>query len=235
MDQHIAMRICNVGVRYRLKTGFFSSSNYWALRNISFEVRKGETLGVVGRNGVGKTSLLQVMAGIINPDCGSVESFGNSVSLLGLFVGLHHKLSGRHNAVMNAMLQGVSQKAIEAKLSYIQEFTELGEFFDQPARTYSAGMRARLRFAVSIQTNPDILLIDEVLGIGDATFRQKSTEIVKERILSDKTVLIVSHHMDTLRDLCDRVVWLEGSETKMIGSTEEVLACYEQAGAEKKG
>jgi len=229
IQHEIALQVSGVGVCYKQKTGLFSSSDFWAINNISFDIMHGDTLGVIGRNGVGKSTLLKVMTGIIEPDRGHVNAFGNSVSLLGLLVGFNQTLSGRDNAVMNAMLQGVSQKDIEDKLDEVEAFAELKGFFDQPVRTYSAGMRTRLRFAIAIQVNPDILLIDEVLGVGDAAFSKKSGKVIRERIESDQTVMIVSHHLETLYELCNRVVWLDGGETKMIGPTAEVLDSYKKA------
>lgn len=229
-SQHeMAMQVRNVGICYKQKTGFLRSTDFWAIKDISFDIMHGETLGVIGRNGVGKSTLLKVMTGIIEPDCGSVDTLGNSVSLLGLLVGFNHNLSGRDNAVMNAMLQGVSRKNIESRLDEVEEFAELKGFFDQPVCTYSAGMRTRLRFAIAIQVNPDILLIDEVLGVGDAPFSKKSGKVIRDRVQTNQTVMIVSHHLDTLRELCDRIVWLDAGETRMIGLTTEVLDSYKKA------
>jgi len=230
VSQHgIAMQVCNIGVCYKQKAGFIRSSEFWAIKNISFDIMRGETLGVIGRNGVGKSTLLKVMTGVIEPDRGRVNTFDNSVSLLGLSVGFMQKLSGRDNAVMNAMLQGVRRRDIEAKLDEIEEFAELKGFFDQPVSTYSSGMRTRLRFAIAIQANPDILLIDEVLGVGDASFSIKSKKVMENRIHSDQTVMVVSHHLGTLEELCDRVIWIDAGETKMIGPTAEVLSKYKKA------
>jgi lipopolysaccharide transport system ATP-binding protein len=225
----IALQVRNVGICYKQKTGFLRSTDFWAIKDITFDIKHGETLGVIGRNGVGKSTLLKVMTGIIEPDRGSVDTLGNSVSLLGLLVGFNHNLSGRDNAVMNAMLQGVSRKNIEDKLDEVEGFAELKGFFDQPVRTYSAGMRTRLRFAIAIQVNPDILLIDEVLGVGDASFSKKSGKVIRDRIQTNQTVMVVSHHLDTLRELCDRIVWLDAGETKIIGPAAEVLDSYKKA------
>lgn len=229
LQHETAMQVSGIGVCYKQKAGFLRTTDFWAIKNISFDIMHGETLGVIGRNGVGKSTLLRVMTGIIEPDRGYVNTCDSSVSLLGLLVGFNQNLSGRDNAVMNAMLQGVPRKDIETRLDEVEEFTELKGFFDQPVRTYSAGMRTRLRFAIAIQVNPDILLIDEMLGVGDAAFSKKSKKVIKDRIQSDQTVMVVSHHLDTLDELCDRVVWLDAGETKMIGSTAEVLDQYKKA------
>jgi len=227
-NQQVALRVSNVGVYYKQKTGLLRSEQFWALKDVSFELFKGESLGLIGRNGVGKSSLLKVLAGIINADRGGVETFGHSISLLGLLVGFNQSLSGRDNAVMNAMLQGVEREYIESKLEDIKEFTGLGQFFDQPVNTYSAGMRTRLRFAIATQVNPDILLVDEVLGVGDVQFKKKSEQIMRKRIHSEQTVLVVSHNLGTLRSLCKRIVWIENGVTRMVGDTDEVLECYEK-------
>jgi len=228
-QNEIALRVDSVGVCFKQKKGFFQKSDFWAIENVSFDILHGETLGVVGRNGVGKSTLLKVMTGIIAPDRGHVYTYDNNVSLLGLAVGFNQNLSGRDNAIMNALLQGVSKKHIENKLDEIEDFAELKGFFEQPVNTYSTGMRARLRFAIAIQVNPDILLIDEALGVGDASFSKKSAKVIKDRILMGQTAMIVSHHVDTLNELCNRVVWLDSGKTKMIGATEEVLDHYKKA------
>lgn len=229
LDNELALRVSRVGICYRQRQGMFRSREFWALDDVCLDLRKGEALGLVGRNGAGKSSLLRVLAGIIHADRGQVETFGHSVALLGLLVGFNQHLSGRDNAVMNAMLQGVEREVIESKLHEVEAFAGLGGFFDQPVRTYSAGMRTRLRFAIAIQVNPDILLVDEVLGVGDAPFSKKSAKVIRERIQSEQTVLVVSHSTGTLKSLCDRVAWIEDGKTRMIGKTTEVLDCYEQA------
>lgn len=221
-----ALQLSNVGVCYKRKLGLFKHSNFWAINDISFNVRQGETLGIIGRNGVGKSTLLKAISGIIRPDRGQVNTFGNSVSLLGLAVGFSQKLSGRENTIINALLQGVSKKYILSKLDEIEEFSGLTGFFDQPVNTYSDGMRIRLRFSIAIQVNPDILLIDEALGVGDETFKNKSSKIIKDRARSGHTVIIVSHHPETLTDLCGKLVWIDSGVTKLSGKTEDVLNEY---------
>lgn len=220
--------IRNVGVYYRQRHGLFRSSDYWALKDISFDLYGGETLGVIGHNGVGKTTLLKVLAGIIKPSKGTVLNNNHRISLLALHVGFYPHLSGRENAVMGAMLQGLSKKHIDAKLHEVEEFSELGEFFDQPLRTYSSGMRARLGFAVAVQVDPDILLIDEVLGVGDAAFKKKSADQIKDRIRSNHTVLIVSHNLPSLKELCDRIIWIEDGKTRMEGAPDDVIFAYQE-------
>lgn len=221
-----ALRFENVGVKYKKTLKIINNQYHWALRNITFDVYHGETLGVVGRNGSGKSTLMKLMAGIINPDEGLKTAAITSVQLLSLQVGFLGHLSGRENAVMSGMLLGMRKKDVVARMDSIIEFSELGDQIDEPVRTYSAGMRARLGFAVANQTNPDILLIDEALGVGDAKFREKSKAVMSARITSDKTVVMVSHNEETIKQFCDRVIWLESGEIKKIGDAESVVNAY---------
>jgi len=222
----LALRLTSVGTTYKIRTGILKSSLYWALSDISFDVYEGETLGVIGGNGAGKSTLLRLLSGIIIPDRGSIESFNNIVSLLTLNVGFVPHLSGQENAILSGMMLGMSRLEVVEKLPEILEFSELGDFIDHPAWTYSSGMRARLGFAVAFQADPDIILIDEALGVGDKAFREKSSAVMHDKIKSNKTIVVVSHNMKTIRDLCDRVVWIEDGSVKMIGATADILAEY---------
>lgn len=206
-----------------------ADNGFWALKDVSFDVYHGETLGVIGRNGVGKSTLLKIMAGIISPDRGRMMNLVGRASLLSLQVGFIAHLTGRENAMMSAMLLGMSRRAAKDKLDEIIEFSGLGDYIDEPTGNYSSGMRARLGFSVAYYSDPDILLIDEVLGVGDADFKAKSTAAMKERIRSDRTVVIVSHQMSTIRELCDRVVWLEHGETVAAGDAESIVLEYEKS------
>ena len=213
----------HVGVAYRRRGG----ERYWALRDVSLTLRHGETLGVVGRNGVGKTSLLKVIAGIIDPDRGRISNTGVSASLLSLQVGFVPLLTGRENAILSGMLLGASRNRLERNMEEMIAFAELEDFIDEPVASYSAGMRARLGFSVAMQADPDVLLIDEVLGVGDTAFRRKSSEEIHRRIRSNRSVILVSHNIGMMRDLCDRVVWIEKGVSTMQGETGEVLDAYE--------
>jgi len=227
LDQgRVALQLFDVGVSYRIRTGMLKSRLHWALKNISFDLYHGETLGVIGRNGAGKSTLLRLLSGILAPDQGELDDFGNSASLLALKVGFVPHLTGRENAVISGMLLGLSHQEMIDKLPDIMSFSELGDFIDQQTWTYSAGMKARLGFAVAFQADPDIILIDEVLGVGDKQFNAKSTELMHEKIHSDKTIVIVSHNMETIREHCDRVIWIEDGTIKMQGGTADVLAAY---------
>ncbi|MDM8560285.1 ABC transporter ATP-binding protein [Candidatus Parabeggiatoa sp. HSG14] len=217
----------NVGLFYKRKRGVFGEP-FWALKDVSFDLYQGETLGIIGRNGVGKSTLLRLIAGIIKPSTGILINHGYHASLLSLQLGFIYYLSGRENAILSGMLMGMRKKDIKAKMDAIIEFSELGDFIDQPIAIYSSGMVARLGFSVAFQVNPDILLIDEVLGVGDAEFSQKSALAMQERIHSNKTIVLVSHHATVVQQLCSRVVWIEEGVSKAEGDTESVLQQYHQ-------
>ena len=197
-----------------------------ALRNLSLSIRHGEKVAVLGRNGAGKSTMLRLIAGTIAPDSGEILRSHGRCQLLTIGAGFIPHLSGRENAILGGLLQGISQREMATRLDAVADFSELGEFFDQPINTYSAGMRARLGFAVALQLEPDILLLDEVLGVGDREFRQKSREAIRERLRSDATVVLVSHDERTVAEFCDRVVWIEHGELVDEGPVEEVLRRY---------
>ncbi len=219
----------HVGASYWLRKGFFRRRRFWALKDVSFDLYPGESLGVVGRNGCGKSTLLKILAGITRPDKGSISGEPLSATLLALQLGFLPYLTGRENAMLSGMMLGLTRLGIAERIEAIAEFAELGDFFDEPIAEYSAGMRARLGFAVAFQLDPDILLIDEVLGVGDAQFREKSAAVMTEKIRSDKTVVLVSHNAETLLELCDRAVWLEDGCTRAVGPAEEVVIAYRDA------
>lgn len=219
----------NVGVCFQRKRGFLKSQKIWAVRDVSFDLKHGETLGVIGRNGVGKSTILKVMAGIMNPDAGVLTNYGGySVSLLALQVGFLPYLTGRENVFLSGMLLGMAKKDVAEKLEAIILFAELDDAIDYPVRTYSLGMKARLGFAISFHADPDVLLIDEVLGVGDAQFRVKSATAMRGKIRSNKTVVLVSHNLEMIDEMCDRVVWIDNGATREIGATADVLREYVQ-------
>ena len=200
-----------------------------ALRDVSFDVKKGEILGIIGKNGSGKSTMLRAIAGIFVPDSGTIDLKGNSVSLLSIGVGFVPELSGRENIILSGMLLGFTEQEIQEKAEAIVEFSELGKFIDYPVRTYSSGMHSKLAFSISAELATDILLIDEVLSVGDERFKKKSYDRMKELINDDdRTVLIVSHNMETLRSLCSRMLWINEGEFVKLGDTETVLEEYRQ-------
>lgn len=216
----------NVGVSYPQKAGFLKKSQYWALKDVSFDLYHGETLGIIGRNGAGKSTLLRLIADILAPDRGEIVRNNVHASLLSLAVGFVPHLTGRQNAILSGLLLGMRRRQLDAKMDEIIAFAELGEFFDQPVRTYSTGMRARLGFSVAIQADQDLMLVDEVLGVGDEEFKRKSSAALKNKILSDKSVIIVSHSAPTMKELCDRVLWIEDGVNRAEGGPEEVFKQY---------
>ena len=202
---------------------------YEAVRGVSFSVPKGEILGIVGKNGSGKSTMLRAIAGIFSPDEVSIDLHGNSVQLLSIGVGFQKKLTGRENILLSGMLLGFSEEQVRAKMDEIIEFANLGKFIDMPVKTYSSGMHSKLAFSITAILESDIMLIDEVLSVGDAKFKKKSFNKMKELISNeDRTVLIVSHNSQTIRQLCTSVLWLHDGELRMFGETEEVLEAYEE-------
>lgn len=224
---NILVRLNHVAVSYQRRNGFRNQPVFWALQDITLSIFHGETIGIIGRNGVGKSTLLRLIAGIITPDKGSVLYAEKChASLLSLQVGFIPQLTGRENAILSGMLLGMQRSAVEAKMKEIIEFSELNDFIDLPISTYSTGMRARLGFSIAFQADPDILLVDEVLGVGDAEFREKSSRAMRQKIRSNKTVVLVSHNPQTIRSLCDRVIWIEKGCTRLEGDPNTVLNAY---------
>jgi lipopolysaccharide transport system ATP-binding protein len=216
----------NVGVSYWRRVGPFRRTRFWALQDVSFDVRHGETLGIVGRNGAGKSTLLRLLAGVIEPDRGTCRSEGVTASLLSLKLGFVPHLTGRENAQLSGMLQGLRRAQIRSRMDAIVDFADLHDFIDQPIATYSSGMLARLAFAVAFQSKPDVLLVDEVWGVGDADFRQKSRVVMRDMVSSQRTVVLVTHNLDLVRRFCDRAVWIEAGRTRAVGPPEAVLEQY---------
>ncbi len=205
------------------------SKAFEAVRGVSFDVQMGEILGVVGKNGSGKSTLLRSLANIFSADEGSIDLHGHSVSLLAIGVGFKPELTGRENIMLSGMLLGFEEKEILARMDEIIEFAELGEFIDMPVRTYSSGMHSKLAFSVTAILETDIMLIDEVLSVGDERFKKKSYNKMKALISEkNRTVVIVSHNLNALEELCDRVMWLHEGKIQQIGEPKEVLAAYKE-------
>ena len=205
------------------------SKAFEAVRGVSFNVQMGEILGVVGKNGSGKSTLLRSLANIFSADEGSIDLHGHSVSLLAIGVGFKPELTGRENIMLSGMLLGFEEKEILAHMDEIIEFAELGEFIDMPVRTYSSGMHSKLAFSVTAILETDIMLIDEVLSVGDERFKKKSYGKMKSLISEkNRTVVIVSHNLNALEELCDRVMWLHEGKIQQIGEPKEVLSTYKE-------
>lgn len=205
----------------------FKQERFEALRDISFEVYRGERFGIIGYNGAGKSTTLGLIAGVIQPTQGKVSVRGRISPLLALGAGFHPELSGRENIELNGILMGLTRRQVRAKMEEIIDFAEMREFIDNPIRIYSTGMTARLGFSVVAHLDPEILLIDEVLSVGDIRFRQKC----KDKLLSfhrDVTIVLVTHSVNQLLQLCDRAMWIENHVVKMIGDAKEVAEAYQQ-------
>lgn len=199
---------------------------FWALKDVSFEVHKGEVLGIIGHNGAGKSTLLKVISGIQKPSAGSIEVNGSIVPMLELGSGFDFDLTGRENIFLNGAILGYSEKFLRDKYSEIIEFSELGQFIDVPLRNYSSGMVMRLAFSIATVVRPDILIVDEILAVGDADFQAKSKKRMMELMSGGTTVLFVSHDINQIKEMCDKVLWLEHGQTKMYGTTEVVCHHY---------
>ena len=204
-------------------------SEFWALEGVTFALRRGDVLGVVGMNGSGKSTLLQVIAGVFPPDAGALTTFGRDATLLTLGTGFDNDLTGRENIYLSAAYLGFSRSRIESEIDAIIEFSELGQFIEAPVLTYSTGMRARLGFSVAVHLEPQILLIDEVLGVGDAGFQRKSQKKLEEFIARAEAMVLVSHSEAFIGQMATRVLWLDGGRVKRYGETDEVLEEYLEA------
>lgn len=199
---------------------------FTALEHVSFTVKKGETLGLIGRNGAGKSTMLKVISGILKPTAGAVTCRGNVVPMLELGSGFDMDLTGRENVFLNGAILGYSEGFLRAKYDEIVEFSELGPFIETPIRNYSSGMLARLAFSVASMVQPDILIVDEILSVGDAAFQEKSRKRMLELMGGGTTVLFVSHSINQIREMCSRVVWLEHGRVRMLGDVGEVCNAY---------
>lgn len=205
-------------------------TQFWALRDVTFEIRKGDVLGIIGRNGAGKSTLLKVISGILKPTAGSVVSHGNIVPMLELGSGFDFDLSGRENIYLNGAILGYSEEFLLKKYKEILEFSELEEFIEVPLRNYSSGMVMRLAFAIATAVSPEILIVDEILSVGDARFQEKSRKRMLEMMSGGTTVLFVSHELEQIRKMCNKVVWLEHGTVKAFGPAKEICDKYGDEG-----
>lgn len=236
------IEVSNVTMRFRMNNdkilslkefvttalrGKLEYHDFTALEDVSFTVEKGETLGLIGRNGAGKSTMLKVISGILKPTEGSVQCHGNVVPMLELGSGFDFDLTGRENIFLNGAILGYSEEFLKEKYQEIVDFSELGQFIETPIRNYSSGMLARLAFSVATVVHPDILIVDEILSVGDAQFQEKSKARMLELMGGGTTVLFVSHSIGQIREMCSRVVWLEHGKMKALGPAGEVCDAYE--------
>lgn len=239
------IEVDNVTMRFRMSQDRISSikeyfvrclrggvkySEFTALNGVSFDVKRGEVVGLIGRNGAGKSTMLKIISGILKPTEGSVTVYGNVVPMLELGSGFDMDMSGRENIFLNGAILGYSEEFLQAKYDEIVDFSELKDFIDVPIRNYSSGMIARLAFSVAAVVEPQILIVDEILGVGDADFQQKSKNRMMELMGGGTTVLLVSHSLGQIRDMCDRVVWLEKGALQMAGDARTVCDAYQTGG-----
>ena len=233
-----AIEVKDVHVRYRSMKSFSlrkslgqirqRRDSYEALRGVSFTVPKGKIIGIIGKNGSGKSTLLKTIAGVFSPDEGTIDTFGNRLSLLAIGIGFQTTLSGYENIFLSGLLLGFTEKEIRARLPEIIEFSELGDFIYKPVQTYSSGMHSKLAVSITAFLDTEIILIDEVLSVGDMSFREKSYAKMKEIIShKDKTVMIVSHSNASILELCDDVLWIHDGLVKEYGPAAEVVENYE--------
>jgi lipopolysaccharide transport system ATP-binding protein len=226
-DKQVMLELQDVSLSFHTSKGTFDHGMHHVLDSVSFKLYENETLGIIGRNGVGKTTMLRIMAGILAPTSGTVITrTEKSASLLTLGLGHKVDLNGRDNAMLSAMLQGATKREAIGYLEQIKEFSELGDSFEEAVKTYSAGMRSRLGFTTALLTHVDILLIDEILSVGDAEFRLKAEHAMKERISGEQTVVFVSHADGQVKDLCDRVLWIDQGKIQSEGDPEQAVADY---------
>lgn len=242
MDDNIMIRVSDVTMRFRMNNdkilslkefvttalrGKLQYHNFTALEHVSFDVKKGETIGLIGRNGAGKSTLLKIISGIMKPTEGSVECHGNIVPMLELGSGFDMDLSGRENIYLNGAILGYTKPFLDEKFQEILDFSELGDFINIPIRNYSSGMLARLAFSIAAVVKPEILIVDEILTVGDAQFQEKSKRRMMELMSGGATVLLVSHNIKQVRELCSRAVWLEHGRVRAIGEAKKVCDMYE--------
>lgn len=199
---------------------------FWALKEVDLEIKKGEVFGIIGPNGSGKSTLLKLIAGVSTPTSGKIEVKGRIAPLIELGAGFHPELTGRENVYLNGVILGMERREVEGQFQSIVDFSELSEFIDQPVKHYSSGMYLRLAFAVAVHLDPDILLIDEILAVGDSAFQKKCWQKMSDFHQQGKTIVIVTHALDTVSTFCTKAAYLEGGEIKVVGKPEKVLAEY---------
>ena len=215
-------------------TGKLKFNDFLALDNVSFELEKGKTLGLIGNNGAGKSTTLKLISGILKPTSGTIITRGNVVPMLELGAGFDLELTGKENIFLNGAILGYSKEYLTSKYDEIVEFAEIKDFIDMPIRNYSSGMMARLAFSIASVVQPEILIVDEILAVGDTAFQEKSFNRMKELMSGGATVLFVSHDLDKIEEMCDKVIWLNHGKVVDIGDTKEICAKYRESQNKKK-
>lgn len=241
MDKNIAVKVENVSMMFnmasekiysikeyfiKLVSGKLYFQEFWALRDINFEIKKGEIFGIIGLNGAGKSTLLKIIAGVLKPTKGRVYVNGSMAPLIELGAGFDFELTARENIFLNGAILGYSRKFMKEKFDEIVEFAELRDFLDVPLKNFSSGMQARLGFAIATIVDPDILIVDEILAVGDFRFQEKCERRISSMLEKGTTIVMVSHSIDQIERMCQRVLWLEKGRMKMIGNVKEVCEAY---------
>lgn len=209
--------------------GKLKFNEFLALDHVSFTLEKGKTLGLIGKNGAGKSTTLKLISGILKPTEGAIRTYGNIVPMLELGAGFDLELTGKENIYLNGAILGYSKEYLESKYDEIVDFAEIRDFVDMPIRNYSSGMMARLAFSIASVVQPEILIVDEILAVGDVAFQEKSFNRMKELMSGGATVLFVSHDLEKIEEMCDKVIWLDHGKVVMFGDTDEVCSAYRKA------
>ncbi|MBR4800956.1 MAG: ABC transporter ATP-binding protein [Clostridia bacterium] len=240
-DKDLLVDVHDVSIKFRMPTEKIDNlkefaikflkrqikyDDFWAVKNVSLQVRRGESLALIGRNGAGKSTLLRMIAGILEPNEGYIETKGNMVPLLKLGAGFDMNATGRENVFLNGAMLGFSRKEMTEKYDSIVEFSELQKFMNVPLKNYSQGMLSRLGFSIAVDVHPDILLVDEILGVGDIPFQKKCSNKIHELKDEGATFIVVSHSMSAIKDLCNKAIWLKEGSVVMNGTTDDVVAAY---------
>ncbi|MBN1973074.1 MAG: ABC transporter ATP-binding protein [Sedimentisphaerales bacterium] len=225
--ENVIFDLQNIGMCYRKAASMpWKGNKFWALHDVSFQVHRGQTVGIIGRNGAGKSTLLKVIAGIIKPDKGTIMRANVSITMQSLGAGFDQRLTGRQNIFLSGLLLGMDKKHIHNCVKKIIELADIGDFIDEPINNYSSGMRSRLGFSIAYYVDTDVMLIDEALAAGDHAFQEKASELIKQKIKSDKTVVLVSHSIPTIQELCDRVIQIESGHSLPELPVDETIKRY---------
>jgi len=230
MNEDIAIKVKNISKKFKTtgKDGKNRTHQFFAINNVSFSVKKGEMVGIIGMNGSGKTTLLRTISGIYIPDKGEIFTYGRIAPLLQIGVGFYNEITAKENIFLYGLLLGIKKDHIKKKIKTIIEFAELDEFQNMKLKHYSSGMKARLAFSTALQVDPDILLVDEILSVGDISFRKKSFDAFLSFKRQNKTILLTSHNLATVSELCDRVIWINKGKLEAVGNPSDVIKQYKE-------